>query len=67
MNTELIDMYATDEGVEPGVLEQQIVDSTPLRRLSNPADVAGTVVYLLSDLARFVTSEAIAVTGGLVF
>ena len=67
MNTELIDVYATDEGVEPGVVEQTIIDSTPLRRLSTPADVAGTVVYLLSDLARFVTGEAIAITGGLVF
>ena len=67
MNTELIEVYATDDGVEPGAVEQAIVDSTPLRRLSTPADVAGTVVYLLSDLARFVTSEAIAVTGGLVF
>ena len=67
MNTELIDVYATDEGVEPDVVAQTIVDSTPLRRLSTPADVAGTVAYLLSDLAGFVTSEAIAVTGGLVF
>ena len=48
-------------------MEQTIVDSTPLGRLSTPDDVAGTVVYLLSDLAKFVTSEAIAITGGLVF
>ena len=67
MNTEIIATYAADEGVEPEVVEQTIVDSTPLRRLSTPADVAGTVTYLLSDLARFVTGEAIAVTGGLVF
>ena len=67
MNTELIAMYAADEGVEPAVVEQTIIDSTPLRRLSTPSDVAGTVAYLLSDLARFVTGEAIAVTGGLVF
>lgn len=67
MNTELIAMYAADGGVEPSAVEQTIVESTPLRRLSTPADVAGTVVYLLSDLARFVTGEAIAVTGGLVF
>ncbi|MYB29258.1 MAG: SDR family oxidoreductase [Acidimicrobiaceae bacterium] len=67
MNTEIIEVYATDEGVDPGEVEQTIVDSTPLGRLSTPDDVAGTVVYLLSDLAKFVTSEAIAITGGLVF
>ena len=67
MNTELISLYADEAGVEPAVVEQTIVDATPLRRLATPADVAGTVVYLLSDLAGFVTGEAIATTGGLVF
>jgi NAD(P)-dependent dehydrogenase (short-subunit alcohol dehydrogenase family) len=66
MNTELIDVYAAASGVEPTVVERTIVDQTPLGRLATPADVAGTAVYLLSDLSRFVTGEAIAVTGGLV-
>ena len=67
MNSELIEMYAAGEGAEPSALERTIIESTPLRRLSTPADVAGTVTYLLSDLASFVTGESIAVTGGLVF
>lgn len=67
MNTDLIAMYAAGGDAEPSALEQSIIESTPLRRLATPADVAGTVTYLLSDLAGFVTGESIAVTGGLVF
>lgn len=67
MNTELIAMYAAESDAEPGSVRQTIVESTPLRRLATPTDVAGTVAYLLSDLASFVTGETIAVTGGLVF
>jgi 3-oxoacyl-[acyl-carrier protein] reductase len=32
-----------------------------------PADVAGAVLYLASDLAAFVTGEVIEVNGGLWF
>ena len=67
MNTELTEAYAAASGVEPPVMERTIVDQTPLGRLATPADVAGTAVYLLSDLSSFVTGEAVAVTGGLVF
>jgi NAD(P)-dependent dehydrogenase (short-subunit alcohol dehydrogenase family) len=37
---------------------------TPLDRLEEPEDVADTVVFLASDGARFVTGEALNVTGG---
>ena len=67
MNTDLIATYAADGHAEPSALEDSIIGNTPLRRLATPADVAGTVTYLLSDLAGFVTGESIAVTGGLVF
>jgi NAD(P)-dependent dehydrogenase (short-subunit alcohol dehydrogenase family) len=37
---------------------------TPLGRLEEPEDVADTVVFLASDLARYVTGEALNVSGG---
>lgn len=47
---------------------QQVVDDyiaqTPLGRLEEPEDVAKTVLFLASDLAGFVTGEALNVTGG---
>ena len=37
----------------------------PLGRLGEPQDVAGCVVFLASDLARYVTGAAVLVDGGL--
>lgn len=51
-----------------GLSVQQVRDEyialTPLGRIEEPEDVADTVVFLASDLARFITGEALNVTGG---
>jgi NAD(P)-dependent dehydrogenase (short-subunit alcohol dehydrogenase family) len=39
--------------------------TTPLGRLGDPDDVAGVVVFLCSDLARFVTGVNVVVDGGM--
>jgi 3-oxoacyl-[acyl-carrier protein] reductase len=44
----------------------QQVAATPLGRLGEADDVADVIAFLLSDAARFVTGEVIAVDGGLV-
>ncbi|MEM5427705.1 glucose 1-dehydrogenase [Cupriavidus oxalaticus] len=38
--------------------------ATPMQRLGEPADIAGTVMWLCSPGAGFVTGQAIAVDGG---
>jgi L-rhamnose 1-dehydrogenase len=38
---------------------------TPLGRLGEPDDLAGPIVFLASDLARYVTGAALLVDGGL--
>ena len=38
---------------------------TPLGRLGTPEDVAGAVVFLVSDEASFITGEIVDVNGGL--
>ncbi len=43
----------------------QIVRRTPLGRLAEPADVAAAVLFLLSDDARLISGQVLAVDGGL--
>ena len=42
----------------------EYVTMTPLGRIEEPEDVADVVVFLASDLSRFMTGEAVCVTGG---
>jgi 3-oxoacyl-[acyl-carrier protein] reductase len=46
---------------------QAAIAQTALKRGGVPADVAGAVLYLVSDLATYVTGEIIEVNGGLWF
>jgi meso-butanediol dehydrogenase / (S,S)-butanediol dehydrogenase / diacetyl reductase len=48
----------------PGTVRDEYVALTPLGRLEEPEDVADAVVFLASDAARFITGEALNVTGG---
>ncbi|MXO73026.1 SDR family NAD(P)-dependent oxidoreductase [Alteraurantiacibacter buctensis] len=36
----------------------------PMKRMANPAEIAGTVVFLLSDQATYLTGQAVTVDGG---
>ena len=63
--------------VAPGYVKTRLTDilpeeatgamlqSTPLGRLGEPADVAGAVRFLCSDEASFITGEVLLVDGGL--
>lgn len=42
----------------------RIEQAVPLRRAGTPADIAGVVLFLLSDLAGYVTGAVIPVDGG---
>jgi NAD(P)-dependent dehydrogenase (short-subunit alcohol dehydrogenase family) len=61
--------------VAPGIVETAFLDQVPtmremgpripLRRLGTPDDVAGAVLFLLSDRARYITGEIVDINGGL--
>ncbi len=44
---------------------QGVTQANPMRRLGTPDEVAGAVVWLLSDSASFVNGHALAVDGGI--
>jgi 3-oxoacyl-[acyl-carrier protein] reductase len=64
--------------VAPGFIETDMTDSLPvearasllqqiaLGRLGRPEDIAGTVLFLVSDLAGYVTGQVLVVDGGMV-
>lgn len=41
-----------------------VEDLTPLKRMGEPADIAGVVVFLASEAARFITGQSIVADGG---
>jgi len=50
-------------GNDPAVLKS-MTDATPLKRIAEPAEMAGTVVFLASRHAGFITGATINSTGG---
>ena len=45
--------------------EQRWVDRTPLGRIGEPDDIADVVVFLCSEMARFITGQTIVIDGGM--
>ena len=43
---------------------QRIISSTPMGKFGEPDDMGGTVLFLLSDLSKFITGIVIPVDGG---
>lgn len=54
----------TREALADGETRREIERSIPLGRVAQPADVAGPVLFLVSDLARHVQGEVLNVNGG---
>ena len=49
---------------DPKVVEQQMINSVPMRRLGSLAEVANGVTFLMSDEASYITGFNLEVTGG---
>jgi NAD(P)-dependent dehydrogenase (short-subunit alcohol dehydrogenase family) len=41
-----------------------IIEHTPMARFGNPDDLTGTMLWLVSDAAKFVTGVVVPVDGG---
>ncbi len=49
---------------EPTMRARKILNSTPMERYGTPDELTGTLIYLVSDMSKFVTGVVIPVDGG---
>lgn len=64
MQSRELEWEADLRGMSTDGVQKMMINDTPLGRLEQPEDVARAVAFLLSDDARFITGEALAVNGG---
>jgi NAD(P)-dependent dehydrogenase (short-subunit alcohol dehydrogenase family) len=62
-----IDMTSTGRGVPAQVVVDELNARVPLGRIPSDRDVAGSIVYLASDLSSAMTGQALDTNGGEIF
>jgi len=50
---------------QPPEFVEKYIKLTPLNRMARPEDIAGTVLFLCSDAAAYITGQVVMVDGGL--
>ena len=51
-------------GIAESEMRKQVEAQTPLRRIGQPRDIAGAVVFLASDDSAWITGETFVISGG---
>ena len=54
-----------NKGLIPEDRMEGILDQIPLKRIGEPNDVAGCVLFLASDLSKYLTGVTLDVNGGM--
>jgi NAD(P)-dependent dehydrogenase (short-subunit alcohol dehydrogenase family) len=62
---DLFSKEAQQRGTTPAAIEEGFVKETPIRRILEAEEIAGTVAFLASDHAASITGESLAVDGGI--
>ena len=63
---DVIDRAVTERSGDPsGSFKSQVVESIPVGRIQEPADMANTVVFLASDEASYIAGQTLNCSGGL--
>lgn len=75
LSQELAKRKITVNSVAPGLIEtdmtkdvpkDMVMSKIPMRRFGTPAEVAGLVTYLFSEIAGYITGQVISVNGGMI-
>ena len=61
---EIIKNKAQKFNLQESVIEKQMADQVPLKRIAEPIEVANAVVFLASDNARYISGINLPVDGG---
>ncbi len=68
VNVNVIPVPTTDTPLLRETLSQEMIqreiDVTPMKRIATTEDIADTVLFLVSDAARYITGQIIAPNGG---
>jgi 3-oxoacyl-[acyl-carrier protein] reductase len=59
-------MVSQDAGIPAAALDE-VIARTPLGRLGQPEDMAGTAIMLLTEATKFINGEIVEVNGGFFF
>ena len=59
-----LDQQATERGVRPQVVYDEFASKSALNALNQPDDIADSVVFLASDMARPITGQALYANSG---
>jgi 3-oxoacyl-[acyl-carrier protein] reductase len=59
-------MVSQDAGI-PSAMLDEVIARTPLGRLGQPEDMAGTAIMLLTEATKFINGEVVEVNGGFFF
>jgi NAD(P)-dependent dehydrogenase (short-subunit alcohol dehydrogenase family) len=62
-----VQMTSDGRGVSPQVVIDELNARVPLGRIPSDEEVAGSIVYLASDLSSAMTGQAIDTNGGEIF
>ncbi len=62
--TDMTDATARRLGVQPEEFRTAAAETTPVRRVGRPEDIAATAAFLCSDEASFITGQTLYVDGG---
>lgn len=64
VDTDMTRRDGFERAADPAAAEQRLIDYAPLKRMASADEVAGAVLYLASEHAKFITGAALQMDGG---